>query len=153
MHAAAKGNQESDLRPLFFPEAIAVVVASRREEAIDRKVVGSLLTNHFPKPIYPINPSATDFSAFFPISGKIAMASRCPGTRRRCDVWGIRTWLILLKGGKPPGDEAALKDLLLRGSSLAENFPAIKTLDLNPVMALPPGEGCTILDARIGIGK
>jgi len=39
--AADKGNQESDLRPLLFPEAIAVVGASRREEAIGRKVVTS----------------------------------------------------------------------------------------------------------------
>lgn len=57
----------------------------------------------------------------------------------------------LLEGyrGHPSADVAALEDLLLRVSRLVEEITEIKELDLNPIFALPPGEGCRIVDARI----
>ena len=57
----------------------------------------------------------------------------------------------LLEGyrGHPAADEEALKELLLRISLLVEEVPEIVELDLNPVFALPPGQGCRIADARI----
>jgi acyl-CoA synthetase (NDP forming) len=57
----------------------------------------------------------------------------------------------LLEGyrGYPSADIAAIEDLLLRVSRLVEEVPQIAELDLNPVMALPPGQGCLIVDARI----
>ncbi len=59
----------------------------------------------------------------------------------------------LLEGyrGHPAADTAALEDLLLRVSRLVEEIPEIKELDLNPIFALPPGEGCRIVDARIRV--
>jgi len=61
----------------------------------------------------------------------------------------------LLEGhrGHAPGDTDALKDLLLRISRLAEELPEVAELDLNPVIALPPGTGCRIVDARIKVGR
>jgi acyl-CoA synthetase (NDP forming) len=53
--------------------------------------------------------------------------------------------------GHPPADLDALRDVLLRVSKLAEEVPEISELDLNPVIALPPGEGCRIVDARIRV--
>ena len=50
------------------------------------------------------------------------------------------------------GDIPAIEDLLLRVSRLVEEIPEISELDLNPVFALPPGQGCLIIDARIRIG-
>jgi acyl-CoA synthetase (NDP forming) len=50
--------------------------------------------------------------------------------------------------GQPPADLVALKDLLLRISALAAEIPEIVELDLNPVIALPAGTGCRIVDAR-----
>jgi acyl-CoA synthetase (NDP forming) len=44
-------------------------------------------------------------------------------------------------------DAAALEDLILRLSVLAEDFPAIVELDCNPVIVTP--KGATIVDARI----
>ena len=41
--------------------------------------------------------------------------------------------------GHPAADIEALRDVLLRISSLAEHVPEIAELDLNPVIALPPG--------------
>lgn len=57
----------------------------------------------------------------------------------------------LLQGyrGHPPADVAALQTLLLRLSRLVEEIPEISEIDLNPVFALPPGQGCQIADARI----
>ena len=57
----------------------------------------------------------------------------------------------LLEGyrGHPPADIEAIENLLLRVSRLVEEVPEISELDLNPVIALPPGRGCLIVDARI----
>jgi acetyl coenzyme A synthetase (ADP forming)-like protein len=59
--------------------------------------------------------------------------------------------LPLLTGyrGSPPRDVAALEDILLRVSSLAEDFPEIAELDCNPVIVLE--EGAIVVDARIRV--
>ena len=59
----------------------------------------------------------------------------------------------LLEGyrGHPPADIPAIEDLLLRVARLVEEVPEIAELDLNPVIALPPGRGCQIVDARIRV--
>lgn len=59
----------------------------------------------------------------------------------------------LLEGyrGHPPADIPAIEDLLLRVARLVEEVPEISELDLNPIIALPPGQGCLIVDARIRV--
>lgn len=59
----------------------------------------------------------------------------------------------LLEGyrGHPPADVKALEQVLLRMSFLVDQIPEITEIDLNPIFALPPGEGCQIVDARIRI--
>jgi acyl-CoA synthetase (NDP forming) len=61
----------------------------------------------------------------------------------------------LLEGfrGHPPADIDALRETLLRIARLAEEVPEIVELDLNPVIALPPGNGCRIVDARIRVAR
>jgi acetyl coenzyme A synthetase (ADP forming)-like protein len=54
--------------------------------------------------------------------------------------------------GAPPADRAALADLLLRVSQLVADLPEVQELDLNPVAALPPGQGVCVLDARVRWG-
>jgi acetyl coenzyme A synthetase (ADP forming)-like protein len=51
--------------------------------------------------------------------------------------------------GAPPADEAALVDLLLHLSLLADELPEVAELDLNPVLALPGG--CFAVDARVRV--
>jgi acetyl coenzyme A synthetase (ADP forming)-like protein len=60
----------------------------------------------------------------------------------------------LLEGyrGHPPADLEAIQEMLLRVSCLVEELPEITDLDMNPVFALPPGQGCWIADARIQVG-
>lgn len=57
----------------------------------------------------------------------------------------------LLKGWRdmPPCDISALQDMLLRLSALVEDIKEITELDLNPVMAMPEGEGYFVVDAKV----
>ena len=55
--------------------------------------------------------------------------------------------------GAPAGDVAALRDVVLRVSRLAEEVGEVVELDLNPVVALPPGQGAVVLDARIRVAR
>jgi acetate---CoA ligase (ADP-forming) len=59
----------------------------------------------------------------------------------------------LLQGyrGHSAADVPAIENLLLRVARLVEEVPQIAELDLNPVMALQPGHGCQIVDARIRV--
>jgi acetyl coenzyme A synthetase (ADP forming)-like protein len=59
----------------------------------------------------------------------------------------------LLQGyrGHAAADIAAVEDVLLRIARLVEEVPEISELDLNPVIALPPGQGCVIIDSRIRV--
>ena len=53
--------------------------------------------------------------------------------------------------GAPPSDTAAIEDLLLRVSAMIEDIPEIQKLYLNPLIAMPIGQGCVVADARISI--
>ena len=59
----------------------------------------------------------------------------------------------LLQGyrGHGPADVEALEELLLRTSTLVEEIPEIKELEMNPVFALEPGKGACIVDCRIRV--
>lgn len=61
----------------------------------------------------------------------------------------------LLQGyrGHPAADVEAIEEVLLRLSRLVEEIPEISEVDLNPIFALPPGQGCRIVDARIQVRK
>ncbi|MCX5728033.1 MAG: acetate--CoA ligase family protein, partial [Nitrospirae bacterium] len=67
------------------------------------------------------------------------------------EIKGYR--LLLGYRGHPPADIKAIEDVLLRISRLVEEIPEISELDLNPIFALPPGQGCRIVDARIRVEK
>jgi acyl-CoA synthetase (NDP forming) len=49
--------------------------------------------------------------------------------------------------GMPVMDTGALEQLLLRVARLAEDFPEVSELDLNPVVAVP--SGITALDVKL----
>ncbi|HEX5214038.1 MAG TPA: acetate--CoA ligase family protein [Vicinamibacterales bacterium] len=55
--------------------------------------------------------------------------------------------------GRPAADLAALTDLLTRVARLAEDVPEVFELDLNPMIVLPQGRGCRIVDVRIRVGE
>jgi acyl-CoA synthetase (NDP forming) len=59
--------------------------------------------------------------------------------------------LLLGHRGQPPADLAALEEMLQRLSRLVESVPEIVEIDLNPVFARRPGQGCLIADARVRV--
>ncbi len=59
----------------------------------------------------------------------------------------------LLEGvrGEKPSDLAKLSECIQRLSQLVTDFKEIKELDMNPVLVMEKGNGCKILDIRIGL--
>ena len=59
----------------------------------------------------------------------------------------------LLEGyrGGDPGDLDALREALLRVSTLVEHAPEIVEMDMNPVKVHRPGAGVNVVDARIRV--
>jgi acetate---CoA ligase (ADP-forming) len=54
--------------------------------------------------------------------------------------------------GAPAADRAALVDAIVRVGQLAADHPEIVELDINPLLALPAGQGVMAVDARIILG-
>lgn len=78
-----------------------------------------------------------------------------PLTDRDADdlLHSIRGFPLLLgHRGHQPADLDALREIILRVSYLGEQVPELLELDLNPVIALAPGHGCEIVDARARVG-
>jgi acyl-CoA synthetase (NDP forming) len=61
----------------------------------------------------------------------------------------------LLEGwrGAPAGDVQALEELVLRVSAMVEDIPELVEMDLSPVRVLPPGQGVTVLEARVNLKR
>jgi acetyl coenzyme A synthetase (ADP forming)-like protein len=80
---------------------------------------------------------------------RIAPLTNRDATEMVQEIKGYR----LLQGyrGHPAADVEAIEEVLLRISRLVEEIPDISELDLNPIFALPPGQGCRIVDARIRV--
>jgi len=76
----------------------------------------------------------------------LAYYQRCLAVRRMRVVPRLR-------GMSSGGVFSVERDVLLRVSRLADEVPEIVELDLNPVIALPDGHGCRIVDARIKVGR
>jgi acetyltransferase len=55
--------------------------------------------------------------------------------------------------GQPPVDKTALIDALLRVGQLAQDFPEIAELDINPLMVYPQGQGVVAIDMRLLLTK
>jgi acetyl coenzyme A synthetase (ADP forming)-like protein len=70
----------------------------------------------------------------------------------RAVVGGIRA-AQLLAGvrGERAADRELLADVLARIAALAQAFPEIAELDVNPFLAKPPGEGSCAVDARVRV--
>lgn len=89
-------------------------------------ILQALIEHRFQDAVYPVNPNASVIGSIRAYPSVIAVPE--------------------------PVDIAAIEELLLRVSRMVEEIPEISELDLNPIFALPPGEGCRIVDARIRVG-
>jgi len=69
-------------------------------------------------------------------------------------IRGIKGYPIL-EGvrGRKGADVESLVDILLRVSRLANDFPRIEEMDLNPIFSFGAGEGSRVVDVRLKLGK
>jgi acyl-CoA synthetase (NDP forming) len=69
-------------------------------------------------------------------------------------IRGIKGYRLLTGyRGHAAADLEAIEEVLLRVSRLVEEATEIGELDLNPIFALSPGQGCRIVDARIRVNR
>ena len=67
-------------------------------------------------------------------------------------ISSIKTQKLLMGvRGEKPSDLKNLSECIQRLSQLVTDFNEIKELDMNPVLVMEEGEGCKILDVRIGL--
>jgi acetyltransferase len=77
-----------------------------------------------------------------------------PLPRAEAEEMVERTWAGRKLGGfrnLPAADRDAVVDALLRVARLAADFPGIAEAEINPLRALPAGQGAVALDARIRV--
>jgi acetyltransferase len=77
-----------------------------------------------------------------------------PLTRRQAAEMLERTTAVrLLAGyrGKPPADCEAVIDVIVRLAQLAEDWPQISEIEINPLMVRAKGQGAVAVDARVAI--
>jgi acetyltransferase len=55
--------------------------------------------------------------------------------------------------GEKSVDMEALEEYIQRISRLVEDFPEIEEMDINPFVVFEKGKSCTVLDARIRVGR
>lgn len=53
--------------------------------------------------------------------------------------------------GRAPADVASLEALVLRVDRMLADRPEVQEMDLNPVLVLPKGKGCVVVDARVRV--
>ncbi|WP_246804047.1 acetate--CoA ligase family protein [Desulfosarcina cetonica] len=65
-------------------------------------------------------------------------------------IRAIKTFNVL-QGvrGNPPSDLLAIRDCILRVSTLVADHPEISELDINPLIVYPEGQGAVVADCRI----
>ena len=97
-------------------------------------------------PLVAFGLGGTQVELFRDVAFRIA-----PLTDRDADemIHGVRG-SALLQGyrNQPAADIDALRDVLLKVSSLGAYIPELAELEFNPVMAMPAGQGYQIVDAR-----
>ena len=98
-------------------------------------------------PLVAFGIGGTQVELFRDVAFRIA-----PLTDRDADemIRGVRGFCAARRatGTKPRADVDALRDVLLKVSSLGAYIPELAELEFNPVMAMPAGQGYQIVDAR-----
>jgi acetyltransferase len=85
--------------------------------------------------------------AFNDVSRRLAPMSAAAAHAMLKELRGYR--LLTGARGRPAADIEALAALIARVSDLAAQWPGEWELDLNPVIAMPAGQGCRIADALL----
>ena len=84
------------------------------------------------------------------VSFRVAPLTRQDALDMISEIRGYR--LLAGARGEKPADVPAITEAILRLAQLAMDFPEMKELDINPLLAADPGQGAVAVDCRIVIG-
>lgn len=146
--------------------AYDALVANLRERGLSAQMQGVLLQQMIPKgveifvgmshagsfgPVIAFGSGGTAVELWKDVMFRIPPLSEADVDEMIGGVRGKR----LLDGfrGAPGGDVPALRDILFRVDRMVRDLPEIHELDLNPLIALPPGHGAVAVDARIHLKR
>ncbi len=122
----SKGPVMRDLEPMFAPQAIAVIGASRRPGTVGQAVLQNLIYGGYTGVVYPVNPKAKSLSALrcvpslAAIDDKVDLAVIVTPANVIADLieegadLGIRNFLVISAGFKEIGGEGVERERQLK---------------------------------------
>jgi acetyl coenzyme A synthetase (ADP forming)-like protein len=165
IHKTEAGGIKLDLKgPLELEQAYKALIASVERNYPNAPIRGVLVTPFISGGTEAILGASQDPSfgptVMFGLGGiyvevlKDVVFRVAPITREEArEMIGKIRSAALLRGvrGEPRKDLAALAEAIYRVSALVTTVEEISELDINPLLVLPEGEGCLVLDARLTI--
>jgi acetyl coenzyme A synthetase (ADP forming)-like protein len=165
IHKTEAGGIKLDLKgPLELEQAYKALIASVERNYPKAPIRGVLITPFISGGTEAILGASQDPSfgptVMFGLGGiyvevlKDVVFRVAPITREEArEMIGKIRSAALLRGvrGEPRKDLAALAEAIYRVSALVTTVEEISELDINPLLVLPEGEGCLVLDARLTI--
>jgi acetyl coenzyme A synthetase (ADP forming)-like protein len=165
IHKTEAGGIKLDLKgPLELEQAYKALIASVERNYPKAPIRGVLVTPFISGGTEAILGASQDPSfgptVMFGLGGiyvevlKDVVFRVAPITREEArEMIGKIRSAALLRGvrGEPRKDLAALAEAIYRVSALVTTVEEISELDINPLLVLPEGEGCLVLDARLTI--
>jgi acetyl coenzyme A synthetase (ADP forming)-like protein len=165
IHKTEAGGIKLDLKgPLELEQAYKALIASVERNYPNAPIRGVLITPFISGGTEAILGASQDPSfgptVMFGLGGiyvevlKDVVFRVAPITREEArEMIGKIRSAALLRGvrGEPRKDLAALAEAIYRVSALVTTVEEISELDINPLLVLPEGEGCLVLDARLTI--
>jgi len=115
--------EHNALDPIFNPQSIAVIGASRQVGAIGNIVTQNLIDGGYPGALYPINPGATEicgrrsYPSVSAVPGPIDLAVFCVPEKlvlalaRDCAQVGVKGYVVITSGFSEVGNHAAETEL------------------------------------------
>ncbi len=137
MNTVSDASVKNSLDAIFQPKSIAVVGASRREEAVGYAVFKNILMGGFQGIVYPVNPKAESilgvrcYPSVLEIPNEVELAilivpaQAAVQTFRECIEKGVKGAVVISAGFKEIGAEGALLEKEIACLSLEKGIPLV----------------------------
>ena len=110
----------SNIKPLFEPNSIAIIGASNRDDSVGGIIISNVLKSHFRGVVYPVNPSSKsvfgvkcyanvmDIDDVIDLAVIIVPAVAVPLVMEQCGKKGVKAAIIISAGFKEVGEKGAV---------------------------------------------
>ncbi len=110
----------SNIKPLFEPNSIAIIGASNRDDSVGGIIISNVLKSHFRVVVYPVNPSSKsvfgvkcyanvmDIDDVIDLAVIIVPAVAVPLVMEQCGKKGVKAAIIISAGFKEVGEKGAV---------------------------------------------